>query len=114
MESIESVAAGMRAETVRTLLRHTCLPLHQITAASARLRTAVKRQLIFADAQTVDVRLLGEPQITLSEGGRIATMRVLLSEVTDSGGRNRPSKARRELRWRKTDESWKIFSERDL
>jgi ketosteroid isomerase-like protein len=69
---------------------------------------------LFADAQTVNVRLLSEPQITFSEGGRVATMRILLSEVTEDGGQNRLGKVMRELRWRKTDEGWKIFSERDL
>lgn len=70
---------------------------------------------LFSEAQTVEVRLLDEPQITFSEGGRVATMRFRLSNVTEGDGqKNRPSEVRRELRWRKTDKGWKIFSERDL
>lgn len=88
-----------------TFYRRTDVPQDSVREEKVRL---------FGDAQTVDVRLLGEPQITFSEGGGVATMRFRLSNVAEGGGRNRPGEVRRELRWRKTDEGWKIFSERDL
>ncbi|MBA3440062.1 MAG: hypothetical protein H0T92_09375 [Pyrinomonadaceae bacterium] len=69
---------------------------------------------IFAEAPANEPRLLGEPQITFSDRGRVATMRVRISNLTEGGGQNRPGGVIRELRWRKTDEGWKIFSERDL
>jgi len=88
-----------------TFYRPTDVPRDLVREEKARL---------FGDAPTVDVRLLGEPRITFSEGGRVATMRFRLSSVTEGGGRTRPGEVRRELRWRKTEEGWKIFSERDL
>ncbi len=88
-----------------TFYRQSDVPQDSVREEKARL---------FGDAQTVDVRLLGKPQITFSEGGRVATMRFRISNVTEGGGRSSPGEVRRELRWRKTDEGWKIFSERDL
>jgi hypothetical protein len=54
------------------------------------------------------------PQITFSEAGSVAVMRFRKSYRIEVGGRNRSGTVLQELRWRKTDEGWKIFSERDL
>lgn len=91
--------------TLTTFYRQSDVPQDFVREEKARL---------FAEAQTNDVRLLSEPQITFSDRGRVATMRVRISNVTQGGRQNRFGGVMRELRWRKTDEGWKIFSERDL
>ena len=69
---------------------------------------------LLAVAETVDVRLVNGPRITFSEGGHVATMRFSKSYVMEGGARSRRGEGVQELRRRKTDEGWKIFSERDL
>ncbi len=70
---------------------------------------------LFAEEEAMDVQQEGEPQITFTDGGRVAIMRFrksyLIKGVEHSGSRR---EVRQELRWRKTDEGWKIFSERNL
>lgn len=70
---------------------------------------------LIAEEEAMDVQQEGEPQITFTDGGRVAIMRFrksyLIKGGEHSGSRN---EVRQELRWRKTDEGWKIFSERNL
>ena len=73
-----------------------------------------EKMRLLAEAETIEVRLVNEPRITFSEGGRVATMRFRKSYVMEGAGRSRRGEVVQELRWRKTDEGWKIFSERDL
>lgn len=73
-----------------------------------------ERTLLFPEAGIIDMRVIGEPRITFSEGRSVATMRIRLGYLTEGGGQNTRREVTREIRWRKTDEGWKIFSERDL
>ena len=91
--------------TVETFYSNRNVPQADLRAEKARL---------FAEEKINDIRLIGDPQITFSDGGRVATMRIRLSYATEDGGQNRRREVMRELRWRKTDEGWMIFSERDV
>ncbi|MEO8432445.1 MAG: hypothetical protein ABI592_13115 [Acidobacteriota bacterium] len=55
----------------------------------------------------------GEPQITLTEDGRAATMRFRKSYVLGGPNGERRGAVLQELRWVMTGEGWKIISERD-
>lgn len=54
------------------------------------------------------------PHISLSPDGRTATMRFRKRYRIAGGGQDRRGQVVQELRWRKTDEGWRITSERDL
>lgn len=65
-------------------------------------------------AQTNSVRVnITEPSITYSNNGRIATMRYNKS-WSFSGARTERGQVVAELRWTKTNDGWRIVSERDL
>jgi serine/threonine protein kinase/ketosteroid isomerase-like protein len=78
------------------------------TQASVR---AEKTRLL-SQSDSINVRV-SEPEIELDSNGRTAMMRFRKS--WDFGGRSSASgEVIQELRWRKTDSGWKIFSERDV
>jgi serine/threonine protein kinase len=78
------------------------------TIASVRAEKAG----LLAQVDSVEVRA-GEPEIQLAQDGRAATMRFHKS-WNFNGRRPESGEVIQELRWRKTDEGWKIVSERDV
>jgi ketosteroid isomerase-like protein len=74
---------------------------------SSSLRAELGR--LFGRAESVEARVLGEPQITFEEGGRVATTRVRLSyTIEDKRGRKRRGEVAQELRLVKIGNGWKI------
>lgn len=67
----------------------------------------------FNNSDLIDVRA-GRPEITLHPGGRTATMRFRKQYAVRSGQQDRRGEVLQELRWQRTDQGWKIVSERDL
>ncbi|HUQ32333.1 MAG TPA: hypothetical protein VM095_09440, partial [Pyrinomonadaceae bacterium] len=55
-----------------------------------------------------------EPETVLLDEGRVAVLRFRKQYVSGAGGRKRSGEVIQELRWRRTDRGWKIFSERDV
>jgi ketosteroid isomerase-like protein len=78
-------------------------------------REAVRaeKSRVFGSADLIDIRA-GSPSIRLSPDGRSATMRYRKKYAIEGGGEDRRGEVVQELRWRRTDDGWKIVSERDM
>ena len=72
-----------------------------------------EKSRVFGRANVIDIRA-DAPGIRLSRDGRTATMRFRKKYAIEGGGEDRRGEVVQELRWRRTDEGWKIVSERDL
>lgn len=72
-----------------------------------------ERTRAFQRARELEV-LAKEPEIIFRDAGRTAIMRFRKQYVTEINGRRRSGEVIQELRWRKTESGWKIFSERDV
>ena len=78
-----------------------------------RADVQAEKQRLFDQASKIDVRA-GEPQITISRDGRTATTRFRKRYNIEGAKENREGEVLQELRWVKTENGWKIVSERDL
>ena len=67
----------------------------------------------FASAKLIDIRA-AEPEIIFQDGGRAAIMRFRKKYNIVDASRSRRGEVVQELRWRQTNDGWKIFSERDI
>ncbi|MBC7933688.1 MAG: hypothetical protein H7Z38_24265 [Rubrivivax sp.] len=68
---------------------------------------------VFARATTINIRA-EEPEIVFLERGSAAVMRFRKRYQIEGGPQSRRGEVIQELRWRKTDGGWKIYSERDI
>jgi hypothetical protein len=68
---------------------------------------------VFAGAADVDVRA-EEPEIVFIERSGAAVMRFRKRYRIEGGPQSGRGEVIQELRWRKTDVGWKIYSERDI
>ncbi|HEX8650070.1 MAG TPA: hypothetical protein VF708_04455 [Pyrinomonadaceae bacterium] len=68
----------------------------------------------FENADLLDVRALGQPEISIHPNGRMATMRFRKQYAVRNGQQDRRGEVLQELRWRRTGKGWKIVSERDV
>lgn len=77
-------------------------------------RNAVRaeKQRMIEQASSIDLQT-SPPEITLSNDGRTATM-TFRKRWNFRGAQNSSGEVLQELRWIKTDEGWKITSERDI
>lgn len=73
-----------------------------------------EKERVFGRAAQIEVEASGPPTIRVSPDGRTATMRFRKRYSIEGEGVGRSGEVVQELRWRKTDEGWKIVSERDL
>ncbi|HEX8921453.1 MAG TPA: nuclear transport factor 2 family protein [Pyrinomonadaceae bacterium] len=71
------------------------------------------RVRLFQRADTVEVRV-GAPEITVSSDERTATMKFRKGYVMKVQGRERRGDVIQLMQWRRTDEGWKIITERDI
>ncbi len=78
-----------------------------------RAAVRAEKSRVFAHADLVDIKA-AEPGISLSPDGRTATMRFRKKYAIEGGGEDRRGEVMQELRWVRTDDGWKIVSERDL
>lgn len=78
-------------------------------------REAVRteKSRVFGRAGLIDIKAAA-PAIRLSRDGRTATMRFRKKYAIEGGGEDRRGEVVQELRWRRTNDGWKIVSERDL
>ena len=90
--------------TVRAFYLTRDVPARFVRAEKAR---------VFARARTIDVSA-EEPEIIFRESGRVAVMRFRKRYRIEGGPGSRRGEVVQELRWRRTDGGWKIFSERDV
>ena len=80
------------------------VPLEAVRAEKSR---------VFGRAERIDIKAAA-PGIRLSRDGRTATMRFRKKYAIAGGGEDRRGEVVQELRWQRTDDGWKIVSERDL
>jgi ketosteroid isomerase-like protein len=85
---------------------------YRVRNASPETVRAEKRR-VFARADQVDIQT-GKPEITVSPDGRSATMRFRKKYAIKEGGRSRSGEVVQELQWVKSDDGWRIVSERDV
>lgn len=78
-----------------------------------RADVQAEKKKLFEQASKIDVRA-GEPQITISRDGRTATTRFRKRYAIEGAEDSRHGEVLQELRWIKTENGWKIVSERDL
>jgi ketosteroid isomerase-like protein len=72
------------------------------------------KERAFENADLLDVRALGQPEISIHPNGRMATMRFRKQYAVRNGQQDRRGEVLQELRWRRTGKGWKIVSERDV
>lgn len=90
--------------TVSAFYRTRNVPREAVRAEKSR---------VFGRAEVIDIKAAA-PGIRLSRDGRTATMRFRKKYAIEGGGEDRRGEVVQELRWRRTDDGWKIVSERDL
>jgi hypothetical protein len=71
-----------------------------------------EKQRMLEQASSIEMQT-GQPEITLGADGRTATM-TFRKSWNFKGAQNSSGEVVQELRWVKTNDSWKITSERDL
>ena len=84
-----------------------------LTRNVPREAVRAEKSRVFGRADVIDIKA-GAPGIRLSGDGRTATMRFRKKYAIEGGGEDRRGEVVQELRWRRTDDGWKIVSERDL
>jgi ketosteroid isomerase-like protein len=72
-----------------------------------------ERARAFERADMIMVEALA-PETILVDGGRVAIMRFRKKYLTKTGAQSHRGEVIQELRWQRTDQGWKIFSERDV
>ena len=72
-----------------------------------------EKDRVFGSARSVDIRV-GEPEIVFQNNGRIAVMRFRKEYRVADRSRDRQGVVIQELRWQRTNNGWRIFSERDV
>ncbi|HEX5702398.1 MAG TPA: nuclear transport factor 2 family protein [Pyrinomonadaceae bacterium] len=84
-----------------------------LTRNVPREAVRAEKSRVFARAEVVDIKAAA-PGIRVSRDGRTATMRFRKKYAIEGGGEDRRGEVVQELRWQRTDDGWKIVSERDL
>jgi ketosteroid isomerase-like protein len=72
-----------------------------------------ERARAFRQARALEIRA-DEPEIIFRDSGDTAIMRFRKRYTAEINGEQRNGEVIQELRWRKTERGWKIFSERDV
>jgi ketosteroid isomerase-like protein len=72
-----------------------------------------ERSRVFESADLIEVHALA-PETIFVDDGRVAIMRFRKQYVTERGSQSHRGEVIQELRWQRTGQGWKIFSERDV
>ena len=72
-----------------------------------------EKERAFRDAHSIDIRA-AEPEIVFQDSGQTAVMRFRKQYRIVGRSGTRSGEVVQELRWRRTDRGWRIFSERDV
>ena len=114
-ESLDDWVAATNARDIRRQMAF-YMPTVQafyLTRGVSRDAVRAEKARVFARADLIDVRA-EEPEIIFREAGHTAIMRFRKRYRIEGGPASRRGEVVQELRWRKTDDGWKIFSERDV
>ena len=80
---------------------------------TTREAVRAEKNRAFQTARSIDIRA-DEPEIVIVDGGRTAVMRFRKSYRIVDRARTRSGIVIQELRWQRTANGWRIFSERDV
>ena len=86
---------------------------YYLTRNTPRDVVRAEKSRVFARASRIDIDA-EEPEVVFLEEGRIAVMRFRKRYHIEGGPSARSGEVVQELRWRRTDSGWKIYSERDI
>jgi hypothetical protein len=89
------------------------LKAYYLTRNTPQSAVKAEKLRIFSGVRSVDIRA-GEPEIILQNGGRSAVMRFVKDYSIVGGSRTKTGAVIQELRWERTGDEWRIFSERDI
>ena len=86
---------------------------YYLTRNTPRDSVRAEKARVFALATRIDINA-DEPEVVFVEQGRAAVMRFRKRYAIEGGPSARRGEVVQELRWRRTDGGWKIYSERDI
>ncbi len=89
------------------------LNAYYLTRNTPQTAVRAEKNRVFDRADAVDIEA-GKPDITLSPDGQKATMRFRKKYAVQQGPQTRKGEVLQELQWVKSDDGWKIVSERDI
>ena len=89
------------------------LQAYYLTRGTPKKLVRAEKSSIFAGTTAVEIRA-EEPEIVFLRGGQAAVMRFRKRYRIERRGQSRRGEVLQELRWQKTDDGWKIYSERDI
>lgn len=89
------------------------LAAYYLSRNTPRQAVRNEKERVFAKARSVDITA-EEPEIIFQENGRTAVMRFRKKYRVSERTRTKSGEVVQELRWRRTDDGWRIFSERDI
>jgi hypothetical protein len=84
-----------------------------LTRNVTREEVRSERARAFGRADLIEVHAIA-PETIFVEGGRVAIMRFRKKYLTKRGAQSHRGEVIQELRWQRTEQGWKIFSERDI
>lgn len=113
--SLENWIAATNARDIRNHLSFYMPRLKAFYLSRNVAREAVRneRARAFERADLIEVRALA-PETIFVEDGRVAIMRFRKQYMTKNGSQSHRGEVIQELRWQRTAQGWKIFSERDV
>ena len=114
-KALESWIAATNGRDLRKHLSFYMPRLKAFYLARNVPREAVRseRARAFERADLIEVHAVA-PETILVEDGRVAIMRFRKKYLTKRGAQSHRGEVIQELRWQRTDQGWKIFSERDI
>jgi hypothetical protein len=89
------------------------LKAYYLTRNTSRAFVRAEKARVFLNAALIDIRA-EEPELIFQDGGRTAIMRYRKKYRVENGRQSRRGQVIQELRWERTGNDWRIFSERDI
>jgi hypothetical protein len=89
------------------------LKAYYLTRNTPASTVRAEKDRVFARVRSVDIRAR-EPEIVFQDAGRTAVMRFIKDYRVVERNRTRSGAVVQELRWQRTNNGWRIFSERDV
>jgi hypothetical protein len=89
------------------------LTAYYLSRNTPRQAVRTEKERVFANARVVDIAA-EEPEIIFQDNGRTAIMRFRKKYRVAERSRTKSGEVIQELRWRQTNNGWRIFSERDI
>jgi len=89
------------------------LAAYYLTRNTPQRNVLAEKRRVFEGVLSVDIRA-AEPEIVFQDNGRTAVMRFIKEYRIVERARTKSGVVVQELRWRRSGDDWRIFSERDI